>query len=76
MLVYIYIPTDAYTAIHYAAQELVTQCMSMHFIIITSCARPQGGSQGGFAATRHTAASPRAAATHGRGHKIAGTYHD
>ena len=54
MLVYIYIPTDAYTAIHYAAQELVTQCMSMHFIIITSCARPQGGSQdttrGGFAA--------------------------
>jgi len=32
-----------------------------HHIIITSCARPQGGSQGGFAATRGHAASPRAA---------------
>jgi len=28
---------------------------------MTSCARPQGGSQGGFAATRGHAASPRAA---------------
>ena len=45
--------------------------------IYTSCACPQGGSQGGFAATRRKADSPRHAASlccdtwtkaHGRGH--------